>query len=126
MTLDDANHDEIFGGDGSGSQSGETDVKITGSHPITVNAGFSDGDTVTVFMNIDKTGFMRNNLGTVDELAHYAGQSSNHFMLAADAGDIPGAGAAGKRSFIAANFFSTLTTDGIKLFDSTLVWTMGP
>jgi uncharacterized repeat protein (TIGR01451 family) len=124
MTLDDANHDEIFGGHGSGSQSGETKVEITGSHPITSGAGFTNGEIVTVFMNIDKTGFMRNNIGDVDELAHYDGQSSNHFMLAADIGDIPGVPE--KRSFIAANFFSTLTTDGKKLFDSTLAWTIAP
>ena len=123
--MEGANHDELFGDDGGKSgEGGETHIKITSTHTIITNAGFTSGQTIQVTNNNEHLGFMNNNLAGVDELAHYDGKSNEHKLLAADAGVI--SGSAGKRVFYGVQFFDNLTANGVALFDSALEWAAAP
>jgi hypothetical protein len=123
LTVEGANHDELFGGDGGKSDEGdEEQIKITSNHPIITNAGFHQGQTITVTTDDENLGFMKNNMAGVDELAHYDGESDMHKILAADAGVIHGD--AGKRVFFGAQYFNDLNTNGVALFDSAVDWSL--
>jgi uncharacterized repeat protein (TIGR01451 family) len=125
LTVEGANHDELFGDDGGKSDDGdEENIKIVSNHTIITNAGFHQGQNITVATDEDHLGYMKNNMAGVDELAHYDDESDKFMILAADAGVIHGD--AGKRVFFGAQYFNILNANGVVLFNSALDWVLAP
>ena len=131
LTLEGANHDELFGDDGGKSAAGgETSIEITSQpHAIITNAESKlgiplQGQTIEVTNNDEHLGFMKNNDPDVKELANYEGKPNKAKILAADAGVTDTN--AGKRVFFGAQYFDNLNAAGVALFDSAVEWAAAP